>query len=769
MKFIMMSLGVMLHGIAFSDIITVKQDGTGDYSVIQDAIDASSDGDTVLVYPGTYYENINFNGKSITLASLNLTTNDPSYIHQTIIDGNHSGTCIAAESGESVVLRGFTIRHGSGTPRQSYTVGGGVLISYSFADILNCSINENQATYGGGLNIELSPVFMSGTTISQNQAYNGGGGLAIVNNNTLISPEFDSINPCNIYLNYAAMGSDIFKSYTIDTMTIILDTFTVMKPDNFHIFESDGQLVPIYKLKTDFKHAKIESVAADLYVNPNGSNDNSGLSPDQPLKTLAFALSKIRSSPDTAHTIHLANGVYSASTNGEKFPVNVRDYIHISGEDRDSTILDADSVTYLVRGTSLDHDYSMSDMTLQNGVGTDFGDPTGGINLKLNYNVLFKNLLIKNCYDNFASAFNNASSDNVRFENVEVKECKRGYSALELGSSNASILGSEPDSIYLINCKVHHNGPGEDPDSGPGGGIDLDGKLYDQPLRVFLIGCQITDNFAMFPYRVEAGILVAENSEAYLINSTVGNNIAVFNETNTAIGLQFFSKMYIINSIIFGNTPRQISLNDGDDSPSELHIKYSLLQGGKDSILSWSNYNIINYDPTNINADPLWDTASEYPYSLSAGSPCIDAGTLNLPPGIELPEYDIAGNPRIWGESVDMGAYEYGPWVRVPSVPNSKFQIPNSKLLVVSPNPFEYGTYIRYELQEKGRLNISVYSLSGRKVKTLIHSSGLPGETGKFYWDGHDEQGHELPAGTYILRMTVEDRLVEAVKVVKSQ
>jgi hypothetical protein len=769
-KSILVSLGVWLSCHALGDTITVKQDGTGDYTIIQDAIDASSDGDTVLVYPGTYYENINFNGRSITLASLNLLTNDPSYIHQTILDGNHSGTCITAESGESVVIHGFKITHGSGTPSGYYTEAGGIFIFYSFADIVNCIVTENHAGNGGGIYITQSPVFLSGTTISHNSSYGGAGGLGLLNTQPMTLAKFDSLNRCNIYHNYSGMGGDIFISPSDDTLTIFLDTLTVLQPDNFHIFEGDPQAVPIYKYKLDVQNAKIESVAADLYVDPNGNNDNSGLSPDAPLKTLAFALSKIKSSPDTARTIHLANGVYSPSTNGEMFPVNVRDYIHISGEDRDSTILDADSLTYLVRGTSLDHDYSLSNMTLQRGIGYNIGESTGGINVKLNYNVLFKNLLITRCYNWNATAYNNAHSINIRFEDVEVKNCHGGYSAIRIGAANATLLGPDPDTVTLVNCKIHHNGPGEEPYEGPGGGIDMVGQVNELPLHVFLINCEVTDNLATYPGRVEAGIGAYDHVEAFLVNSTIGNNLGLIGETSVAVNLQFLCKMYIINSIIYGNVPRQISISNGDEEPSELHIKYSLVQGGEDSILSWSNYNIINYDPTNIDTDPLWDTASTYPYSLSDGSPCIDAGTLNLPPGIELPEYDIAGNPRIWGESVDMGAYEYGPWVKVPTAPNSKIpRFQDSRIISVSPNPFDYGTYISYELHEKGRVNISVYSLSGKKVRSLINSRGAPGEAGKFYWDGHDEQGNELPAGTYVIRMTVEDRLVEAVKGVRSR
>ena len=65
----------------------IKQDGTGNFTTIQEGIDASSDSDTVLVYTGTYYENIDYLEKSLTVASLYLITPEDSLINQTIIDG----------------------------------------------------------------------------------------------------------------------------------------------------------------------------------------------------------------------------------------------------------------------------------------------------------------------------------------------------------------------------------------------------------------------------------------------------------------------------------------------------------------------------------------------------------------------------------------------------------------------------------------------------------------------------------------------------------
>jgi hypothetical protein len=138
-----------------------------DYASIQEGIDAANNGDTVLVQPDTYVENISFNGKNIVVGSLTLITGDNSYIYQTIIDGSQpsnpdSGSVVYFISGEDTnsVLTGFTITGGSGTwinPRSSSTAqahGGGIFIANNSNPVLaNLIVRGNVAESANGAGI----------------------------------------------------------------------------------------------------------------------------------------------------------------------------------------------------------------------------------------------------------------------------------------------------------------------------------------------------------------------------------------------------------------------------------------------------------------------------------------------------------------------------------------------------------------------------------------------------------------------------------------
>ena len=119
---------------------------------IQAGIDASVDGDTVLVADGTYIgtgnKNINFGGKAITVLSENGPEN-------TIIDCETNGRGFFFSNGEDSFsrLEGFTIRNGNGVgfgngSKDGY--GGGIYCYKTFPTITNCTITGNTASGNGG-------------------------------------------------------------------------------------------------------------------------------------------------------------------------------------------------------------------------------------------------------------------------------------------------------------------------------------------------------------------------------------------------------------------------------------------------------------------------------------------------------------------------------------------------------------------------------------------------------------------------------------------
>lgn len=193
-------------GIGSATVINVP----GDFSMIQAGIDASSDEDTVLVQPGTYQENLNFNGHITVVGSLYLTSQDDSYIAVTIIDGNQSGSVVIFYNSESAqaMLVGFTIQNGLADD------GGGIYCNSSQPTIAHNIIQANQASIiglgsGGGIYCENSSPIIEYNDIKNNVAGFGGGGIHCRTNSGPVI-RFNNISGNGAIGNLSGLGGGIY-------------------------------------------------------------------------------------------------------------------------------------------------------------------------------------------------------------------------------------------------------------------------------------------------------------------------------------------------------------------------------------------------------------------------------------------------------------------------------------------------------------------------------------------------------------------------------
>jgi len=188
------------------------------------------------------------------------------------------------------------------------------------------------------------------------------------------------------------------------------------------------------------------------------------------------------------------------------------------------------------------------------------------------------------------------------------------------------------------------------------------------------------------------------------------------------------------NGILFYSTPDTEDLNQN----GVLDTGDDFLEASLD--LSESQYLAIDvpqlYKDYPLNADNGWRLfripVSEFQPSGSAHWARVNAVRL-IVEGVTRPLRLQLGGIRFMG---------------VPS----PAKLPPIVLHQNRPNPFNPTTSIQYETRDPGRVQLDIFDVAGRHVKTLIDQPQGPGIHWAF-WTGQDEEGHPVPAGVYLYRL----------------
>jgi len=783
LKIILITTFLSLSCLLSAMVWEINQDGSEHFTDITSGISAASDGDTVLVHPGVYYENIDFGGKNIVVMSLYGITGDESMISQTVIDGNHSGTVVSFVNGESraAVLKGFTITNGKADwINYTKTTGGGIYITNNSSPVIsNCIIENNRAYIGSAICIfhnDNGDPLLKGSTIRHNHAYELGA--------IMISPDgSNNLEFCNndlnsVYLNYSAAAQDICIAGDRQT-SVELDTFTVAEPELPYILILRDIVPPDFSFSVN--HGKIEPVAADLYVNPDGSDDNSGLSPAEPLQTIARAMTMIKPDSLEKRTVHVAEGVYSPSLNNQKFPIETRSYVDIVGADKDTTILDMEQTTWAFDALNLNNtddqefkDFTIKNFTIKNGGDRQYYGMPGAIRISRATSCVLENLNITGCQTRLAKLVNmNYIKDYFILRNIHIYD-NDGHVALHFGVAE-NYYDQNFTRFYAENIRIRKNVPGAVTPcytGGDGGAIGIIGHFAIQPepnsgiiTNLEISECIVDISDPGWSNSITSMFPIIWGADVHIYNATIGDNLTTSN-LGGALGINS-AKVHLTNSIIYNNEPYSISMStDTGLPPGEITISNSIIEGGEDGIYNQNNQSIVNWLEGNLDTDPLWTYTGDYPYSLSIDSPARDAGTMDLPPGIQFPETDLAGNPRIRGDSIDMGAYEWGFSSQVSTQEDEILQVPTTKISNY-PNPFNPDTTIKLELAEAGDVELSIYNVKGQKIRTLMEAYAGRG-TFECRWDGRDDNDRPVSSGQYFIKLKQNgEQTVEKIMMVK--
>ncbi|MCK4312677.1 MAG: right-handed parallel beta-helix repeat-containing protein [Candidatus Cloacimonetes bacterium] len=592
---------------------------------------------------------------------------------------------------------------------------GGAIYSEGDFSLTGGEIYDNFAEYyGGAIYLHGAEPLMSGATIRNNTATLYGGGFYFDGGN----PVFSSTNRCNIYLNYAkAAGLDLYGD-AWEIISVIVDTFTVLNPDKhfaypYDDFTFDIQHYKIEQLAQDLyvspsgsddnsgissseplqtMHKALLKIMADS-MNPrtihleNGTYSNSATGENFPINCRENVSISCESEIATILDGEEQTGILYCYDDSNFTLENLKMqngyaekggaiYLDNSNPDLVNVICTGNEVTndggaiYCLGSSPNLTNVIITNNTSSGGYGTG----GGGIwclgscpaldNVHINSNSAYfgggiyinsnSHLTLNNVTFNSNSASHSGGGCYINHSDPVLNNVTFTHNDALSGDGGAIYIVNSDPQLYDVTITLN------DAD-GQGGGIwfalsNLDitnssiihnisfeggGGIFGAPGSTLNIkNTQIVNNSAdEEPYIINGGALCLNSVTTTIVNTTIGYNYS----SGDGDGIYCSSSnISLINSILWADT-LFIHLS------GTVNATYSDIQGGTG--LYW-------FGTGCIDTYPLFADTSSYDLHLTDSSPCINAGNPDTT-GLNLPEYDLDGNPRIVNGIIDMGCYEY--------------------------------------------------------------------------------------------------------------
>ncbi|MEE9167882.1 MAG: T9SS type A sorting domain-containing protein [Candidatus Neomarinimicrobiota bacterium] len=673
-----------------------------DQLTIQEGIDSSIDGDTVLVDTGRYVENINFNGKNIVVASLLLVTGDTSHISQTVIDGSNGASTVTFESGEdsSAVLRGFHITNGKGAEVNNQYYGGGIsVINSSGPRLVSLLISDNATDYiGGGILCEDAAPKLTDVTLSRNVAYYDGGGIYCSNSVVSLgdvevrhntadlgggiycdNSEL-SLSNATFWGNSASAGGGIYFLSSNSTLeNVKLRDNSAERGGGIFWVDSNPVFDSLHRCNIYSNHA---NVGSDLYAYEP---------PVIPVVVDTFTVMN----PTSYHAFFRNNFTFDI-LHAKIEQVESDLYVSPDGDDTHNGLSPSSPLKTLSYALSIILAEDRHPHTIFLDQGT-YSPSTTGEAFPLSV-------------PGFVSLSGESTDDVV----------------LDAEGESGVINLGQAEGVRLENLTV------------TGGSAVVGGGIYSSSSSPELVNVTVSGNVAHYL----GGGIYCTDSSPILVNVTMSGNVADY---GGGIYCTNNSSPVIANSILWDDFPEEINFF-AFGAENDVAIFYSDLQGGENGIVTNENGSA-NWVSGNIMADPLFADPDGGDFHLQETSPCIDAGTAFLV--LEGDTLVLLPDTAYEGSAPDMGAFE-SPQHPVGAV--TEGTLPAEFALYQNyPNPFNAITTIELSVPKKRRVVLTVYDLLGREVKTILNR---PMEAGQheLRWNAS-----EVQSGIYLVRMQAGD------------
>lgn len=311
----------------------------------------------------------------------------------------------------------------------------------------------------------------------------------------------------------------------------------------------------------------------------------------------------------------------------------------------------------------------------------------------------------------------------ARFRNCRFRD-NTSETELYLSDGGAVLITPYDNEASFTNCSFSGNEAG-----------DFGGAVYATSTSDF-ISCLFHDNYSSLDSTGPGGggAIVISLGYYEILNTTFSGNAGDLGSEILCEDAGFS----LLNCIIWDadtSNNTKIYMNQVNEN-TRVYAGHCNIQGGMHAIDGEGLYDI-HWADGNLDTNPLFEVPGT-DFSLSNESPCIDTGrrdTLN----ILLPLRDIAGNPRIFREKIDLGCYEN-------QFPFGLSEKHIHERWLVYPNPARGHLYVKNYTTSPMQGRLSLSSLSGREhvldENCLISEKGL-----KRY------ELSKLPAGMYIIRL----------------